>query len=95
MEIFPGLGHVVFVPLIGGFYVKSLVCSFFLHIIYFLDSLKNDNKDNQEKNNDENGNRVACDDSNWVVDSGANFHVTSRMDFFSSYTPGDFGVLKT
>jgi len=39
VEIFAGLGPVVFVPLIGGFHVKSLVCSSFLHIIYFLDSL--------------------------------------------------------
>jgi len=43
---------------------------------------------------DENLINVACDDSSWVVDSGASFHVTSRKDFFSSYTPGDFGVLK-
>ena len=75
--------------------------------------MKTDNKDKQEKNNDENGNRVAtttgndlvivydenlinvvCDDSSWVVDSGVSFHVTSKKDFFLSYTPGDFGVLK-
>ena len=28
------------------------------------------------------------------IDSGATLHVTSRKDFFTSYTPGDFGVLK-
>ena len=43
---------------------------------------------------DENLLNVACDDSSWVVDSGASVHVTFRKDFFSSYTPGDFGVLK-
>jgi len=37
---------------------------------------------------------AACDDSNWVVDSGASFHITFRKIFFSSYTPGDFGLLK-
>lgn len=36
---------------------------------------------------------IACDESNWVVDTGPASHVTSRMDFFSSYTPGDFGTL--
>ncbi|KAK8527579.1 hypothetical protein V6N12_054785 [Hibiscus sabdariffa] len=29
-----------------------------------------------------------------VIDIGASIHVTSRRDFFTSYTPGDFGVLK-
>jgi len=43
---------------------------------------------------DENFINVAYDDSSWVVDSGANFHVTSRKDFFSSYTLSDFGLLK-
>ncbi|VFQ68282.1 unnamed protein product [Cuscuta campestris] len=37
---------------------------------------------------------VASDESSWVIDSGAAFHVTSRKDFFTSYTPGDYGVLK-
>ena len=27
------------------------------------------------------------------MDTGAASHVTSRKDFFSSYTPGDFGTL--
>ena len=27
------------------------------------------------------------------MDTGVASHVTSRMDFFSSYTPGDFGIL--
>ena len=43
---------------------------------------------------DENLINVACDDSTWVVDSGVSFHVTYRKNFFSSYTPGDFGELK-
>ena len=36
---------------------------------------------------------IACDESSWVMDTGAASHVTSRKDFFSSYTPGDFGTL--
>ncbi|KAH0752561.1 hypothetical protein KY290_005813 [Solanum tuberosum] len=36
---------------------------------------------------------IACDESSWVVDTDAASHVTSRKDFFSSYTPGDFGTL--
>ena len=36
---------------------------------------------------------IACDESSWIVDTGAASHVTSRKDFFSSYTPGDFGTL--
>ena len=27
------------------------------------------------------------------MDTGVASHVTSRTDFFSSYTPGDFGTL--
>jgi len=29
-----------------------------------------------------------------VIDSGASFHITSRRDFFTSYTPSDFGSVK-
>ncbi|RDX93750.1 hypothetical protein CR513_23944, partial [Mucuna pruriens] len=29
-----------------------------------------------------------------IVDSGATLHVTPRKEFFTSYTAGDFGVLK-
>ena len=29
-----------------------------------------------------------------VVDSGATLHVTTRKEFFTSYTPGDFRILK-
>ncbi|VFQ70711.1 unnamed protein product [Cuscuta campestris] len=37
---------------------------------------------------------VASDESSRVIDSGSAFHVTLRKDFFTSYTPGDYGVLK-
>ncbi|CAH1425256.1 unnamed protein product [Lactuca virosa] len=37
---------------------------------------------------------LAHDDSSWVVDSGATCHVTSQSDFYTSYTPGDFGNVK-
>ncbi|KAI5335776.1 hypothetical protein L3X38_025910 [Prunus dulcis] len=33
-------------------------------------------------------------DTCWIVDSGASFHVTSRRDFFTSYTNGDFGNVR-
>jgi len=29
-----------------------------------------------------------------IIDSGATLHVTPRKEFFTSYTSGDFGVLK-
>ncbi|KAK8524988.1 hypothetical protein V6N12_029838 [Hibiscus sabdariffa] len=37
---------------------------------------------------------LVCEETTWVIDTGASTHVTSRKDFFTSYTPGDFGVLK-
>ena len=37
---------------------------------------------------------LAHDDSSWVVDSGATCHVTSQRDFYSSYTPGNFGNVR-
>ncbi|KAK9005531.1 hypothetical protein V6N11_042959 [Hibiscus sabdariffa] len=43
---------------------------------------------------DENVVNLACDETSWVIDTGASIHVTSRRDFFTSYTPSDFGVLK-
>jgi len=43
---------------------------------------------------DENLINVTYDDSSWFIDSGVSFHVTSRKNFFSSYTPGDFGMLE-
>nr|KYP47811.1 Retrovirus-related Pol polyprotein from transposon TNT 1-94 [Cajanus cajan] len=30
----------------------------------------------------------------WIVDSGTTLHVTPRKEFFTSYTSGNFGVLK-
>ena len=37
---------------------------------------------------------IACDDSSWIVDSGASFHVTPHGSFFSSYQSGDFGTVQ-
>lgn len=42
----------------------------------------------------EDGINLACDETSWVVDSGAIFHVTSRKEFFTSYILGDFRILK-
>ncbi|GKF53280.1 retrovirus-related pol polyprotein from transposon TNT 1-94 [Tanacetum coccineum] len=37
---------------------------------------------------------LAYDDSSWILDSGATCHVATRKEYFSSYTPGDFGVVR-
>ena len=37
---------------------------------------------------------LVAQDSNWVIDSGASFHVTSHGDFFRSYIAGDFGNVR-
>ncbi|RDY06562.1 hypothetical protein CR513_09439, partial [Mucuna pruriens] len=37
---------------------------------------------------------LVSDRSIWIIDSGATLHVTPRKVFFTSYTLGDFGVLK-
>ena len=37
---------------------------------------------------------LVYDESMWIIDSGATLHVIARREFFTSYTPGDFGVLK-
>ena len=37
---------------------------------------------------------LACQESDWVIDSGASFHVTAHGDFFTSYSAGDFGNVK-
>jgi hypothetical protein len=34
------------------------------------------------------------DDMTWILDSGATIHATSRREFFTNYTTGDFGVVK-
>ena len=39
------------------------------------------------------GNLVG-DESTWVVDSGAPFHLTPHQKFFSSYKAGDHGFVK-
>ncbi|NEY13661.1 hypothetical protein DDE04_09175, partial [Bifidobacterium pseudocatenulatum] len=35
-----------------------------------------------------------CQDSTWVADTGASFHVTPHRDFFSSYTTGDYSYVR-
>ena len=37
---------------------------------------------------------LATQDSNWVIVSGASFHVTSHSDFFTSYKTGDFSNVR-
>ena len=37
---------------------------------------------------------LATQDSNWLIDSNASFHVTSHSDFFTSYRIGDFGKVR-
>ncbi|RDX97859.1 hypothetical protein CR513_19322, partial [Mucuna pruriens] len=37
---------------------------------------------------------LVSDKSMWIIDSGATLHVTSTKKFFTSYTSGDFGMLK-
>ena len=37
---------------------------------------------------------LATQDSNWVIDPSASFHVTSHSDFFTSYRTGDFGNVR-
>ena len=43
---------------------------------------------------DPNSHNLVSDESMWIIDSGATLHVTVRNEFFTSYTPGDFGFLK-
>ncbi|KAG8385877.1 hypothetical protein BUALT_Bualt03G0090800 [Buddleja alternifolia] len=38
---------------------------------------------------------LACDETTWVIDSGASVHVTYQRDIFTSYTPGKFGDVRT
>ncbi|KAL4589741.1 hypothetical protein LXL04_002650 [Taraxacum kok-saghyz] len=37
---------------------------------------------------------LARDDSSWVVDSGATFHMTSQREFYTCHTCGDFEIVK-
>jgi len=32
--------------------------------------------------------------TNWLIGSGASFHITSRIDLFTSYNSSDFGSVK-
>ena len=36
----------------------------------------------------------ACQETSWVIDSGASIHATPRKDFFTSYTSNDFGSVR-
>ncbi|RVW19193.1 Retrovirus-related Pol polyprotein from transposon TNT 1-94 [Vitis vinifera] len=36
----------------------------------------------------------ACQETSWVIDSGASIHATPRKDFFTSYTFSDFGSVR-
>ncbi|PHU21416.1 hypothetical protein BC332_06523 [Capsicum chinense] len=42
----------------------------------------------------ENAINLVRDESSWFVDSGATSHVTPKKELSSSYTPGNFGMLK-
>jgi len=37
---------------------------------------------------------LVSNESMWIIDSGATLYVTASKELFTSYTPGDFGVLK-
>ena len=37
---------------------------------------------------------LACQDSTWVIDTSAYFHITSRRNFLSSYSNSDFGWVR-
>ncbi|KAJ4728518.1 Retrovirus-related Pol polyprotein from transposon TNT 1-94 [Melia azedarach] len=37
---------------------------------------------------------LMCHETSWVIDSGASIHATSRKEFFTSYTSGNFGDVK-
>jgi DNA mismatch repair ATPase MutL len=37
---------------------------------------------------------ITCDESTWVIDTAASFHITPHRDFFSSYTSGNFGWVR-
>lgn len=37
---------------------------------------------------------LACQETDWVIDSGASYHVTSHAQFFTTYTGGDFGIVR-
>ena len=35
-----------------------------------------------------------CQDTDWVVDTGASYHATPHREFFTTYRTGDFGVVR-
>ena len=37
---------------------------------------------------------LACQDTSWVIDSGASIHTISQRDFFTSYASCDFGSVR-
>ena len=37
---------------------------------------------------------LTTQDSNWVIDSGVSFHITSHSNFFTSYRICDFGKVR-
>jgi len=43
---------------------------------------------------DHNSMNPVSDESMWIIYNGVTLHVTPRNKFFTSYTFGDFGVLK-
>ncbi|RDX60189.1 hypothetical protein CR513_61692, partial [Mucuna pruriens] len=62
---------------------------------------KKDKSKEKDDDDDDDHDRVTTaivnfvsDESMWIIDSGATLHVTPRKEFFTSYTSGDFGVLK-
>ena len=43
---------------------------------------------------DESSINLTCHTSDWVIDSGASFHVTAHRDYFTSYVNGDYGHVR-
>lgn len=37
---------------------------------------------------------VSREDTEWVVDTAASYHVTPHKEYFTTYKAGDFGVVK-
>ncbi|RDX90379.1 hypothetical protein CR513_27759, partial [Mucuna pruriens] len=67
----------------------------------FLWKKENKDKKGKSKEKDDDDDRVTTatvnlvsNESMWIIDSSATLHVTPRKKFFTSYTSGDFGVLK-
>ena len=43
---------------------------------------------------DESRSCVTCQDMDWMVDSAVSFYVSPRRDFFASYNPSDYAVVR-